>query len=207
MAGIPGDTNKIVYEPIRKIRRARPLGMMALLVVVLPFGCASLPPMAVEDADFAVGGRLAVRDDAERFSASFSWLQRRADYSIELWGPFGAGRVRVRGNEDRVTITTARGDFVRGVDPDLLMRAELGWSIPLDAMASWIRGVPVGKRPFVARQVTGERLDSFEQDGWSVEFDRFRNVDGSERPGRILAVRGPSRIVVVVRTWQAGPER
>ncbi len=158
----------------------------------------------MEDADFVVSGRLAVRDETQSFSASFTWIQRRADYAIELWGPFGAGRVRVRGNERRVTISDARGDLVRGVDPDVLMRRELGWSLPVDALTYWIRGAVAPIHDVVEVSRSGDRLDSFEQDGWLIEFDRFRAYEGIDRPARIVAKKGPSRIVVAIRSWQSG---
>ena len=196
--------NKVVYEPIPWIRRTILASVLASILLALA-GCASLPRLDVEDADFVVAGRLAVRDEAQSFSASFTWMQRRADYAIELWGPFGAGRVRVRGNERRVTISDAQGDLVRGIDPDVLMRRELGWSLPVDALAHWIRGAAAPIHDVVVVSRSGDRLDAFEQDGWSIEFDRFRTFEGIERPARIVATKSRSRIVVAVRSWQSGP--
>lgn len=195
--------NKVVYGSIRPTRRRRLRGLLGSVLVIVLAGCASLPRLEVDDADFVVGGRLAVRDDVQSFSASFTWMQRDADYAIELWGPFGAGRVRVRGNERRVTISDARGDLVRGVDPDVLMRRQLGWSLPVDALAYWIRGAVAPIHDVVEVSRSADRLDAFEQDGWLIEFDRFRTFEGVERPARIVASKQPSRIVVAVRSWQS----
>ena len=60
-------------------------------------------------ADFRLGGKIAVRGGAEAFSASFDWAQRGETYDVEFWGPLGQGRVRLRGDATRLTVTDSRG--------------------------------------------------------------------------------------------------
>ena len=177
-----------------------------LLLAFLVGGCRTLDPLdAGLDADFRLRGKIGVRgldDGGGAFSASFDWVQAGDAYRIELWGPFGQGRVRLVGDAWGVTITDARGRSVSEQTPEVLMERELGWSAPVDALRHWVRGSPApGHAVTGSERVEGGRLARFEQRGWVVEFTRWRDHGVGELPGRIVATQPGRRVTVVSKEW------
>ncbi len=177
-----------------------------LVLAILVVGCRTLDPLdAGLDADFRLRGKIGVRglDDGDgAFSASFDWVQADDAYRIELWGPFGQGRVRLAGDSSGVTITDAHGSSVSERAPEVLMERELGWSAPVDALRHWVRGSPApGHAVTASERDEGGRLVRFEQRGWVVELARWREHGVGELPGRIVASQPGRRVTVVSKTW------
>jgi len=182
-----------------------------IIFVLLVSGCRSLGPLdAGLDADFRLRGKIGVRGvggsestgGGAAFSASFDWVQAGDAYRIELWGPFGQGRVRLTGGSRGVTITDARGRSVSEAAPEALMERELGWSAPVDALRHWVRGNPApGHAVTGSERGNGERLARFEQRGWVVELSRWRDHEAGEMPGRIVATQPGRRVTVVCKEW------
>ena len=182
-----------------------------LIFAVLIAGCRTLTPLdAGLDADFRLRGKIGVRqmdgsagaNNGGAFSASFDWVQAGDAYRIELWGPFGQGRMRLAGDSRGVTITDARGRSVSEAAPEVLMERELGWSAPVDALRHWVRGSPApGHAVSKPEREDDERLVRFEQRGWVVELSRWRNHDTGWLPGRVVATQSGRRVTVVCREW------
>ena len=106
---------------------------------------------------------------------------------MEVWGPLGQGRTQFVGDKKFLTVT--RGDeLLAQGEPEAVMHANLGWSIPVRLLPLWLLGNGIT-----------EALPTTEVDGWTVEFSRFQGSDAMRRPQRIEARRETQRIVVYVR--------
>ena len=177
---------------------------LALLVVgVLVSGCTPTRPAEVAaDVDFRLRGKIAVRSPGDAFSASFDWIQTGETFDIELWGPLGQGRVRLRGDGARLTITDARGATTSGISAEPFMASALGWSVPISALPFWVRGrYDPGSTVAEHHRMPDGPLASFEQLGWTVEVSRWRESGLGPVPGRVVAVQRERRIVIVCKEW------
>lgn len=176
---------------------------LALVLVGLS-GCVSRWPQDALDSDFNLRGRIGIRDGERSLSASFDWRQAGERFSIRMWGPFGQGRVALRGNGEVVTIADGRGTIVEGEDAGQLMRQALGWSLPVTALQRWITGRvdPAVPATRLHRQDDGT-LTAFEQHGWLVELSAWGETAIGPAPGRVVASRNGRRIVVLCKEWTA----
>ena len=184
--------------------RAGLSALVALLLVGAVVSACTVArlPESVADADFRLRGKIAVRGPGDSFSASFDWIQTGATFDIELWGPLGQGRVRLRGDGRRLTVTDARGATTSGISAEPFMASALGWSVPISALPFWVRGrydpgSPVGER----RRAADGTLASFEQLGWTVEVSRWGESAVGPVPGRVVAVQRERRIVIACKEW------
>lgn len=179
------------------------MALVALLSVgVLIAGCTVARPHVDPSVDFRLRGKIAVRGPGDAFSASFDWMQTGEAFDIELWGPLGQGRVHLRGDGTRLTVTDARGATSRGIGAEPFLASTLGWSVPISALPYWVRG-----RHDPGNAVAGERraadgtLAGFKQLGWTVEFPRWDESALGRVPARIVAVQRERRIVIVCKEW------
>ncbi|NIP16221.1 MAG: outer membrane lipoprotein LolB [Pseudomonadales bacterium] len=168
--------------------------------------CTSISPPVDGPADFELRGKAGVVDGAESFSARFIWRQYGSAFSIDLWGPLGQGRVRLDGDERRLAIVDGSGAVLSEGPHADVMRAHLGWSLPLDVLPSWVLGTPGDGTGAGDRQYDDDgRLVGFEQLDWSVAYARHSEVQTLRGPrwlpGRITATRGDYRVRLSISDW------
>ena len=167
-------------------------------------GCTSLPPAsALESVQFTVQGRMGIRNGAETFSSSFNWAQANDRFRIELWGPLGQGRTRMVGSGQDVTVYAANGDVYREPDSASAMQRWLGFSVPIDALRSWIQGRPAPGYPTeeTIRDEEGD-LRNLRQLGWALVFSDYGMAEQTHRvPGRISASQAGVRVTLVPKDW------
>ena len=174
---------------------------------VLLAGCVSRTSVPVTAGGFELKGKLAIQQGGDRHSGNFLWRQQQEQFAIEVWGPLGQGRVHLRGDENTLALLDARGDVVRQGPSEAVMRAELGWHLPIAVMTAWVTGEPDPEIPVEAPSYdTEKRLESFEQAGWKIEFARFRDQGGRWLPGRIDVSRTDTRIRLIIAHWEMAEE-
>lgn len=177
-----------------------------VFLVFVTTGCATVPQSPESPETFLLRGKVAVAESVEHFSANLLWHQRGEGFEIDLWGPLGQGRTKIVKTDDEIEIRTDRGVVLAG-EPATVMRDELGWSLPMDVLPSWVQG-----RPFagvassdLVRDEAG-RLNGFKQLGWTVTLGRYQNVDDRRvLPTRVTATRAESSVRLVITEWQLAP--
>ena len=194
----------------------------AVLVFAVLSGCASQPPAPTDpgashwqarqsslralDA-WTIEGRIALYNETEAWNADLHWRQRGERYDLRLVGPFGLGRMRVRGDADGVTLETPEGQYQER-DPDTLFNRRLGWSIPLTGLKGWIRGLPSDRLPPQSKPVLDAqgRLRQLDQGGWNIRFIDYVAVDDLDLPGKIFLENKAWKVRLVIRDWRLQPE-
>ncbi len=177
--------------------RILPWAALAAIGVLLS-ACATAPSVPADPtaADWALEGRLAVRSDRGNYAASMRWEQRGDLYTISLVGPLGQGATLVRGDFHHIVIRRAGHPPVSSHDVQGLMQQQLGWSVPIRHVVSWVRGQPSAAGPVEIEAISDGRPEVFRQAGFTVSVTRE-----GELPSRIEARHGDFRLVVRVRSW------
>lgn len=156
----------------------------------------------MDELNFQILGKIGVKQAGDGFSANFDWRQHtQARYEIDVWGPLGQGRTQLKGDQGAMQVS--RGDQVLALgQPDEVMLAHLGWSIPLDVLPAWIRGVPAAQYGVDDRRFDDQgRFVEFTQAGWAVTLDRYDQRKDIMTPGRIKASQADKTITVIVREY------
>ena len=69
---------------------------------------------------------------------------------------------------------------------EALMREEFGWKMPVEALAYWVRGVPVPQHSHETLELDADgRLSFLDQRGWQLEIASYRDQDGLQLPARL----------------------
>lgn len=150
-----------------------------------------------------VRGRIAVKIAERGYSGGLRWEQDGDEFDLSLQGPLGRQAFRLAGHPERVRVTDEAGAESVTEDPEQLMREEFGWSVPLDALPYWVRGLPAPELAVksIERDAAG-LLRACEQAGWQLRIETFSDVSGLSLPRRIDLVRGAVRVRLVLREWQ-----
>jgi outer membrane lipoprotein LolB len=186
-------------------------GWLCALVFLLLTGCAQLK-VAVEPGaccqgqpvtEFKLGGRVSVKTESQQYSGSLSWHRQGGDETLLLSGPLGQGAVEIRRQGGLLVLQTADGQTVTDANDERLMERALGISLPLSGLVWWLSALPAPTSEFGAATGPDGRLVSLEQDGWRIEYSRYREIYGRWLPGRIFASRGELQFRLVVDDWTA----
>ena len=197
---------------IDAMRRLLPLLLAAAAVT----GCVSARPPAPAAAapapwdqrllqlqqagHWQLAGRAAVAVGTQGWQASLDWRQAAADSQVHLAGPLGVGALSI-------TMTPA-GLSLNGASPsDAVLgqlQERLGFELPLEDLRYWLLGAPNPATPAAVERNDQDRARQLTQDGWTVDYDRYRPVQGDWLPSRLSLTREGVRVRVVVDHWE-GP--
>lgn len=148
-------------------------------------------------------GRVGIETGKDSGSASMRWEQNGEDYAIRISAPMSQGTFELKGSARGVTLRGPDNREISASDPQALMQAQLGWSLPVAGLKYWIRGIPMPDRPVAAVHLDDAgRLSDLEQDGWRVSVQRYQTVGEEELPDKIFMENAPLKMRVVIGEWQ-----
>jgi len=188
---------------------------VTLVSLVLLASCAvqqgrELPPLMdwetrqqvlVAIPDWAFTGRIGVSAGTEGFNGKLRWQQVRNGFSATLSGPFGAGTVRINGDDRHVTVIGEDNETIELDNPEADLRARYGWTIPVTSLRYWALGIPDPAIPADTEFGDDGQLAFIEQKNWRVSIDQYREGGGQLMPRRITAVSGDAKVRLVIDRW------
>jgi outer membrane lipoprotein LolB len=194
-------------------------GFLVVAAALLVQACSSAPRVADGDGipmeryqaraaelssipDWALRGRLAVTDGKDGGSGSLRWKETTDGSHMDFHGALGRGAWRLSAGAGGAELELADGNRYRADTVGELVRGQLGWDIPVDALAWWVRGLEAPGTP--ESRVLGEdgTLEMLRQDGWLVEYGRYREVNGIDLPVKLNARQAERTVKLAIRDWE-----
>ena len=194
-------------------RLTRTLLLVAVGAMIALSGCQTTPQKATGGAQqekhlYRLGqweaeGKIAIQMADDRESASFKWMQDKANYTVHLFGPFGQGTTWLRRTSRGVILESAKTGTHKASSAETLMEDVLGWQVPVSNLQFWLRGLPANKpKPDnLERDPTGF-VNLLQQEGWQVAYSRHEHFNGWWLPTRIRAEREDLKLTVVIKRWR-----
>lgn len=152
-------------------------------------------------AAWSFEGRVAVSDGKDSGSARVSWQQDGARYRVTLRAPVSGETWRLSGDAAGCVLEGVRPEPVRGDDPEALLQRELGWRLPVRALAEWARGLsadPVGAQVSLD---DADRPREVREAGWRVVYRDWHDDATPALPKRIEAERPPYQVRLAIASW------
>jgi outer membrane lipoprotein LolB len=153
---------------------------------------------------FQLEGRVSVKTEAQNLSGNLAWERAADRETLLLSTPLGQGAAEIRREGRAMVLTGADGSVLSADSDELLLEKALGIRLPLEGLVYWLSALP---RPGVAFQASRDedgRVAALEQDGWRIEYGRYRPVGRRDLPARIFARRGDDlEFRLVVAAWEA----
>lgn len=142
-------------------------------------------------------GKLAVNTDQRGGSANMIWERKGSEHYVNLYGPFGGGRVVLTRDAKGALLTDSKKREYRATTAEEVLRQAAGWRVPFAAMQYWILGVPAPDGKFSKTLDRYGRLQRLQQDGWDVEFVEYRFFDHRELPRKLVLTALPGNTHIV----------
>lgn len=156
----------------------------------------------VAQRNWQAQGLVGVRVNQKAQSANFVWTQKSSQFDIELYGPLGLGATYLQGRPGQVRLTTHDQKVYQAEDAGELMNQVLGWSVPVEGLVYWGRGMPEPGQPEQHTLNQYGFLATLEQNGWRIEYKRYRQAGALALPYQLVLTRPGIRVVAVFDNWR-----
>lgn len=195
---------------------------LALGLALLAAGCATptTPPVSGADRDalfilhrervakhrdWYLAGRLALATEQEGWNASLYWTQNDERYSLRVVAPLGQGSYGLDGGPTEVVMHTPDRGALSARDPESLILAELGWTLPVLGLRYWVRGIPEPAAPVLAMTLDAHgRITELDQSGWRIKVLGYEARDGIDLPSKLFLKTDRFTVRIVVQRWASG---
>lgn len=168
----------------------------ALLVVA----CAELQlQLPAQEPQFELAGRMAVRYRDEASTANIAWRHGESGDEVLITSPLGQGVARIVRSGGAVSLYASDGTEHRAADAETLTEQVLGFRLPLDGLADWVRGRAARTPATELRDASG-RLGELRQSGWTIQFQEW-SEDG-RLPVRLRLLYPGLELRLAISEWK-----
>lgn len=187
-------------------------GLLLAAVLVLP-GCALVrterPAPALTSSQqrlyqlnsWHLDGRIGVQTPQDGWSANLSWDHEGRQDRLRVSGPFSQGMVSIVLQDDLIYINEGDGTVATSRDPDALLKARLGFAVPLASLRYWVLGLPAPGQDEQAAADEHGGAKGFRQQGWVLAFEQFTQVRGLSLPQK-MTIRGHEvKLKLIADEW------
>ena len=169
-----------------------------LAATLLVAACAQLSTQAPQDVEFDLDARLAARYGKEAFSGNLAWRHGRSSDEMLITSALGAGVAHILRDGNSVVLKTAEPREYRAADAEALTEEVLGFRLPLEGLADWVRGRP--SSPQLAKAEYGDdgRLRRLTERGWQIEYLEYLD----KLPSRIRLTYPDIELRLAISQWK-----
>lgn len=198
----------------------RPLLVFAALAIA---GCATVPGPSggISDSEkarlydsraeaigqidvWSLDGKLAVSNGEDGGSGRLQWNSAPGLSELDFRGALGRGAWRLDIRPGMAQLDLASGESWQAAHVSTLVRDHVGWDVPVDALAWWVRGL-AAPGSVDGRQIDSDgRMTLLSQHGWEVEYKKYKVFSGTDMPIRLDARNGEHHVKFIMREWALG---
>lgn len=161
-------------------------GLACCLGAILA-GCGStgIRPGTADDGErWQLSGKIGLRGPQLAESAYINWRQCGSLFDVRISGPLGQTVARIDGSGEHLRVQFEGREAVATADPEALMEAQLGWSVPLRALRYWVRAEAEPGSPAEQSGQPG-KPDALQQLGWRVAYLAYHQNESTALPARL----------------------
>ena len=156
-------------------------------------------------SNWDIMGKLGIRTPAQSNSARINWQQLDQKFDIRVTTLLGQGVATLTGSTGDVQIKLAgRGEFTTSTPEELLLQ-ELGWTLPVDVLNYWVRGIPSPHTQALYQLNEQGLLETLQQAGWQLSFSRYQTLDSHTLPSKIRLQQGDITLTLLIKRWSLTP--
>jgi outer membrane lipoprotein LolB len=175
--------------------------LLAACAGTLPPGPAPPVEFASATAPFTAEGRLSARYGSNAATVHFAWSHRPPRDVLTVTSPLGQTIAELSGDASvgRVEVQTAEGRRDEAADWTTLTERTLGFRLPVEGLAAWIRASPHADVAYSIETDREGRVSLLRQAGWEIVYDYADPA--ARRPGRLRVTYPDLEIRMVIDRW------
>ena len=169
-----------------------------LAAALVATACTHVELRPPEVVDFELLGRIAARYGKDAFTGNVHWRHAGGGDEMLISTPLGQGVARIVREGEAVQLTTADGKEFHAPDSESLTERTLGFRLPLEGLADWVRGQPSPDSPARLDKGPDGKLQSLEQRGWKVDYQQYER----DRPALMRLTYQGIEMRLAISEWK-----
>ena len=161
--------------------------------------------------DWRYSGKMGIKTSDVKESANIIWNYSDQNNQVRLFGPLGAGALRLDFDAYGVVLTDNKGIKHFGDNAQVLLEKLTGWPLPVSSLSSWLFAKPDQNSAFEFHLDADGNLLGLRQNGWEIAYSGYRLFDDVWMPRKILAKKSSStgnhrsiKVTLVTKSWSIG---
>jgi len=184
--------------------------LVAACILAACTSTSTLPPAAdwqVRQTQIAqldnwrFSGKLAVKTSNGADTARIVWQQTGRQAHLILTGPAGWGRATIIADAESILLEKDGQQQRLDLDDSAALERELGWDMPTSMLPYWIRGIPAPDVHIEEQTLSGGRLSTLLQSGWSLHYEQYQPVGSISLPARITFKGESASGKILIKQW------
>lgn len=171
----------------------------AAAAALLAAACAHVELKPPAETEFELLGRIAARYAKDAFTGNVQWRHAATGDEMLITTPMGQGVARIVREGEAVQLTTADGHDYRAPDAESLTERTLGFRLPLEGLADWVRGRATPGVPAREVKASDGKLHSLAQRGWQIEYLAYGD---DERPSLMRLNYESVELRLAISSWK-----
>ncbi|PHI41250.1 outer membrane lipoprotein LolB [Actinobacillus succinogenes] len=153
---------------------------------------------------YSAQGQIGYISSQERFSSRFEWqYQNPQNYTLKLYSTISTTSLEMQRHPSGMTISDNKGNQRSEADAKMLIREIVGMEVPLERLATWLKGQPdehadyqVGENHYLAGF-------SYPIDGvvWTADYLVYHQDRTPALPRDILLKNNNQTLKIRVENW------
>ncbi len=178
--------------------------VIAVAALAALAACAELPKAPEgERYEFELSGRIAVKFRDEASSGNLAWRHRAAGDDLLISSSLGQGIAHLVRDGDNFVLTTSDAREYRSADSESLTEEVLGYRLPIEGMADWVRARPYRNGPAPQAQYDYRgRLLAMQQGEWRIEYLAYQDDSPAALPSRMRLVYPGVELRLAIGSWR-----
>jgi|SRR5690554_3947844 len=167
-----------------------------LATLIIISGCASKPSYEIQQPDWEISGKLAVREPQRSTTLLFNWQQKNDHYLIHLMNPLGQIQLTLVGNKHYANAVDSDGNIHQANNAEQLLLNLTGWQFPIQSAQLWLQGK--ADKSADKLQYSEQRLSDLQSRQWQVALSHYRPIDGQQLPHRLRIVKEDGLLTLIL---------
>jgi outer membrane lipoprotein LolB len=156
-----------------------------------------------------ISGKVGVKTPEINESANINWSFSDQSNQVRMFGPLGAGAIKLDFDRYGVQLSDSKGVLHSGHSAEQLLTNIVGWPIPIEALSYWLFALPNPNHVFEYKLNPQGQLRSLQQLGWRIDYSGYKSTGANQAdlPRKLTAVKRLNEnqeitVKVITRSWQ-----
>ncbi len=145
--------------------------------------------------------RISVSNGSDGGPGELEWRQDGDAYSFTVRAPVTGKTWKLSGDAKHAALEGIDGPPATADNPQRLLRERLGWDVPLQELAAWVRGLRASGTGATVQYDDRNRPAVIEQAGWKIEYRDWFDDRTPPLPRKVFASRGQAHVRMAISQW------
>lgn len=153
---------------------------------------------------YSAQGQIGYISSRERFSSRFEWQYRNPqNYILKLYSTISAASLEMQRHASGMTISDNKGNRRSEADAKMLIREIVGMDVPLEQLASWLKGQPDEQADYQVGENHYLAGFSLPVDGviWTADYLVYHQNRTPALPQDILLKSNDQTLKIRIENW------